>query len=65
MNNEKLEQTNRLPLTLDVCEEALALLPGETDWLAPLLCCHFRAVGGAAAVDHLDGSVVQAVSVFT
>jgi len=31
MNKEKLERTNRLPTVLDVCDEALALLQGQTD----------------------------------
>ena len=31
MNKERLERNNRLPLTLDVCEEALALIQGQTD----------------------------------
>jgi len=31
MNKEKLEHTNRPPLTLDVCEEGVALLQGQTD----------------------------------
>jgi len=31
MNKDRLERLNRLPTVLDVCEEALALLQGQTD----------------------------------